>query len=272
MAGSAGGRIASAFDLSGQVAIVTGGGSGIGEATCEVLAEAGATVVVADIDTDAAKATATRITDGGGSAVSARVDITSRAELESLVDGVVAEQGRLDIMCNIAGIPSDGHIEDVTEAELERVISVNVKGVFYGCQAAVRAMKPQRSGVIINTSSTGIDIPVPGNGVYAMTKAAVASLTMVLATEAGPHGIRVNAIAPGATLTNFTKRHLYDESGQIAQDRFDAFVERMKSYSPLSIVGDPLDQALLILYLVSPAAKYATGNLFRVNGGQSSPW
>jgi 3-oxoacyl-[acyl-carrier protein] reductase len=105
-----------------------------------------------------------------------------------------------------------------------------------------------------------------------MTKAAVAMLSMVLATEAGPHGIRVNAIAPGATITNFSQRHLYDEHGNISPEKFDAFVERMKSFSPLDIVGEAMDQALLILYLVSPAARYATGNIFRVNGGQAMAW
>jgi 3-oxoacyl-[acyl-carrier protein] reductase len=95
---------------------------------------------------------------------------------------------------------------------------------------------------------------------------------MILATEAGPHGIRVNAIAPGATITNFSQRHLYDEQGNISQDRFDDFISRMKSYSPLDTVGEAVDQALLILYLASPAAKFATGNIFRVNGGQAGVW
>ena len=266
------GILTSAFDLTGQAAVVTGGGSGIGEATAEVLAEAGAAVVVADIDAVPAAATAARIAAAGGRGVAQHCDTTSRASVDAAVERALAEFGRLDIMCNIAGVASDGLIEDVTDEELDRVIAINLKGVFYGCQAAMRAMRPARRGVIVNTSSTGIDVAVPGNGVYAMTKAAVANLSMVLATEAGPHGIRVNAIAPGATLTNFSKRHLYGPDGTIDQANFDAFVERMKSYSPLDIVGEPLDQALLILYLVSPAAKYATGNIFRVNGGQSSPW
>jgi len=102
--------------------------------------------------------------------------------------------------------------------------------------------------------------------------AETAMLSMVLAAEAGPHGIRVNAIAPGATITNFSQRHLYDEQGNVSQEKFDAFVERMKGFSPLNIVGEAMDQALLILYLVSPAGRYATGNIFRVNGGQAMAW
>jgi len=261
-----------AFDLAGQVAVVTGGASGIGEATCEVLAEAGASVGVADVDLAGAERTAARIVQAGGRATAMAVDVTSRAAMDALLDGAVEAFGAVDIMCNVAGVPSDGLVEDVSEAELDRVIAINLKGVFFGCQAAMRVMRPRRRGVIINVSSTGIDVPVPGNSVYSMTKAGVAMLSMGLATEAGPHGIRVNAIAPGATITNFTQRHLYDEQGNIDQERFDAFVTRMRSFSPLDAVGEAMDQALLILYLASPAGKFATGNIFRVNGGQSSVW
>jgi NAD(P)-dependent dehydrogenase (short-subunit alcohol dehydrogenase family) len=134
------------------------------------------------------------------------------------------------------------------------------------------AMKARGGGAIINVSSTGIDVPQFGNGLYAMSKAAVAMLSMAIAAEYGPHGIRVNAIAPGATITKFTERHFYNEQGDRDEARFAEFVERMRDFSPLGIVGDATDQAMLILYLVSPAAKYATGNIFRVNGGQSMAW
>ncbi len=264
--------LSKAFDLSGQVAVVTGGASGIGESTCTVLAEAGAAVVVGDLDEKGAARTAEQITASGGRAVGIGVDVTSSSAVDALVDAGVETYGAVDIMCNVAGVPSDGLVVDVTEAELDRVLAINLKGVFFGCQAAMRVMTPRRSGVIINVSSTGIDVPVPGNATYAVSKAGVAMLSMILATEAGPLGIRVNAIAPGATITNFSQRHLYDEQGNISQDRFDDFITRMKSYSPLDTVGEAVDQALLILYLASPAAKFATGNIFRVNGGQAGVW
>jgi 3-oxoacyl-[acyl-carrier protein] reductase len=133
-------------------------------------------------------------------------------------------------------------------------------------------MKARGGGVIVNVSSTGIDVARFGNGLYAASKAAVAMLSMAFAAEYGPHGIRVNAIAPGATITRFTERHFFDEQGNRDESRFYDFVERMRDFSPLGIVGEAADQALLILYLVSPAAKYATGNIFRVNGGQSMAW
>jgi 3-oxoacyl-[acyl-carrier protein] reductase len=261
-----------AFDLSGRVAVVTGGGSGIGESTCLTLGEAGVSVVVADIDADAAKRTADAVAAAGGKAAAVQTDVVRRADLDAAVDRAVADFGRLDIMCNIAGIPCDATISDISEAELDRMIGINLKGVFFGCQAAMRVMKPQGSGSIVNVSSTGIDVTNAGNGIYSMTKAGVAMLSMMLATEAGPYGIRVNAIAPGATITAFSERHKFDESGNVDEAKWERFVEGMRSLSPIGLVGEPLDQALLILYLVSPAAKFATGNIFRVNGGQSMAW
>jgi 3-oxoacyl-[acyl-carrier protein] reductase len=261
-----------AFELTGKAAVVTGGGSGIGESTCVTLADAGVAVVVADIDEAAATRTADDITAAGGKAVAVRTDVARRADHDAAVDRAVAEFGSLDIICNIAGIPCDASISDISEAELDRMIGINLKGVFFGCQAAMRVMKQQGSGVIVNVSSTGIDVTNAGNGIYAMTKAGVAMLSMMLATEAGPYGIRVNAIAPGSTITAFSERHKYDEHGNVDEAKWAQFVEGMKHLSPIGLVGEPIDQALLILYLVSPAAKYATGNIFRVNGGQSMAW
>jgi 3-oxoacyl-[acyl-carrier protein] reductase len=200
------------------------------------------------------------------------VDVRDAASMHAMVDLAVSTYGSLDAMCNVAGVPNDGPLHEAPLAEYERVFDINVKGVLNGCQAAARAMKAQGRGAIVNVSSTGIDVPVPSGGLYAMSKAAVAMLTMSLATELGPFGIRVNSTAPGATLTPFSERHLFDDSGNRDEARFDEFVERMRGFSPLGIVGDALDQAYMILYLVAPASKYATGNIFRVNGGQSMRW
>jgi 3-oxoacyl-[acyl-carrier protein] reductase len=264
--------LVAAFDLSGKVAAVTGSASGIGKATAQVLAEAGAHIVAADIDRAGADATVRDIEEAGGRAVACTVDTRRRAELDAMVASAVEQFGGLDIVCNIAGVPSDGTLADVSEAEIDRMLAINVKGVLFGCQAALPALRARGGGAIVNVSSTGIDVPQFGNGLYAMTKASVAMMSMALAAEYGPHGIRVNAIAPGATITRFTERHFYNEQGERDQARFDEFVERMRDFSPLGIVGEAIDQALLILYLVSPAAKYATGNIFRVNGGQSMAW
>ena len=133
-------------------------------------------------------------------------------------------------------------------------------------------MKASGGGSIINISSGAIDAPVPGIGVYAMTKAAVAMFTKTLATEVGPAGIRVNALAPGATMTRFSTWRLYDDDGNLDQEAHDAFVAQMKAMSPLGLVGEAEDQAHLILYLASDAAKFTTGSIIRSNGGQTFSW
>jgi 3-oxoacyl-[acyl-carrier protein] reductase len=257
-------ELPSYFRLDGQVAIVTGGASGIGEATAKVLAEAGASVVLADIDEEGAARTAKEI---GGRALSTRCDVSRRAEVDALVQRAVDEFGQLDIMCNVAGLGTQRLAVDVTEEELDRIIAINLKGVFFGCQAAMRVMAPRGSGNIVNVSSTVIDTPYAGFSVYGMTKSAVAFLSMTLAAEAGPDGIRVNAIAPGSTLTNFGA---YRQSAGPEADAEHA--ARMRDMTPLGRQGEAMDQALLILYLVAPASSWATGNLWRVNGGQTRTW
>ncbi|MGH2759953.1 MAG: SDR family NAD(P)-dependent oxidoreductase [Actinomycetota bacterium] len=263
---------ASVFDLDGKVAVVTGAASGIGEATAKVLAAAGASVVAADVDEGGAAKTADAISSEGGTAIGVGCNVTSRAEVDATVDAAVDSYGRLDAMCNIAGIPLDRLIAEATEDELDRIIAVNLKGVFFGCQAAIRVMTEQQSGSIVNVTSSGIDAPAKGYGLYAMTKAGVAMLTKSLAVEAGPIGIRVNAVAPGATITPFTERHLYGPDGKLQTEYYDRFVEAMRKQSPLGIVGDPVDQAYLIQYLVSDAARFCTGAIWRANGGQTFSW
>jgi 3-oxoacyl-[acyl-carrier protein] reductase len=261
-----------AYRLDDRVAVVTGAASGIGAATCEVLATAGATVVCGDIDADGLDDTVKRVADVGGRALAVPTDVTARADVERLVDAAVSELGRIDAMCNVAGAMFPGLIEDLDDDTIDRGIDLNLKGVLYGTQYAVRAMKQSGGGSIVNVSSAAIDQPYPGIGVYAFTKAAVSMLTMTTALEVGEHGIRVNAIAPGATLTPFTTWRLHRADGTLDQEAYDTFVEQSKEQSPLRMLGEPVDQALLIHYLVSDASRFATGNIFRVNGGQTMAW
>ena len=260
------------YDLSGKVAALTGGASGIGACSAELLAAAGAAVVLGDVDLDGAEAVATRIRDGGGRAVAQKVDVAQKADVDALVDRAVAEFGRLDIMGNIAGIMNADLVVDVSEDALDRLIAVNQKGVFFGCQAALRVMIPQGSGSIINIASAAIDYPASNVSVYAMTKAAVAMLTMELAIEAGPHGIRVNCLAPGTTPTNFGRQYRSDEKGDLDPQKFAAYVERSTRQSPIGAMGEAIDQAHLVHYLASDASKFATGAIFRANGGVGIVW
>lgn len=262
-------RIEEAFSLDGRVAVVTGGASGIGEAAAQVLAAAGAAVVVGDLDGDGAARTTASIAQDGGAAVAHRVDVRSRDAVDALVQRAVDEYGRVDVMANVAGVAAEGPVADITEDDFDRVVAINLKGTLWGCQAALARMAEQGSGSIINVSSASTDIAAPGYGLYAMTKAGLAQLTMSLTWEAGKHGVRVNTISPGATVTPFTARHAYGEDGAIDPARMDAFVERMRGISPIGQVGEAMDQAFLILYLASDASRFCTGQTWRANGGQA---
>jgi 3-oxoacyl-[acyl-carrier protein] reductase len=258
------------FRLDGRAAIVTGAASGIGRAVAEVLAAAGARVVLGDLDLAGAQSAAREIAARGGAALAQRIDVSVRSDHEALVARALAEYGRLDVLANVAGVPSDGPLADVSEAELDRLLAIHVKGTLFGCQAAVRAMS-ERGGSIINVASAAIDGAVPNYGLYALTKAAVVMMSQTLATEVGRHGIRVNVLAPGATLTNFTQRHLRDAQGKLDPARLDGFLAAMRTRSPLGLVGEPIDQAWLALYLASDASRFCTGQIWRANGGQTIP-
>jgi 3-oxoacyl-[acyl-carrier protein] reductase len=261
-----------AYRLDGRVAIVTGAASGIGATTAEVLAHAGASVVCADVNPEGLDETVLRVEKAGARALAVVTDVTRRAAVAALFETTLAELGRVDAVANIAGAMFPGMIEDLDDETIDQGIDLNLKGVLYGTQYAIRAMKEQGGGAIVNVSSGAIDLPYAGIGVYAFTKAAVAMLSMTAAVEAGPFGIRVNIIAPGQTMTPFTTWRLYKEDGTLDQAAFDDFMEYSKGMSPLGIVGESMDQALLIHYLLSDAAKYSTGQIFRVNGGQTWSW
>jgi 3-oxoacyl-[acyl-carrier protein] reductase len=256
------------FRLDGRVAVVTGAANGIGRAIADVLADAGARVVLGDLDAAGAETAAREIVGRGGNALAQRVNVAVRAEQDALVATAMHEWGRLDVMANVAGVPSDGPLADVSEAELDRVLAIHVKGTLFGCQAAVRAMTG-RGGSIINVASAAIDSAVPNFGLYALTKSAITMMSQTLASEVGQHGIRVNVLAPGATLTNFTKRRLKDADGNVVPERLDAFLAAMRERSPLGLVGEPIDQGWLALYLASDASRFCTGQIWRANGGQT---
>jgi 3-oxoacyl-[acyl-carrier protein] reductase len=265
---SAGKHEPGAFDVSGLVAVVTGAGSGIGRGTAIHLAAAGATVVCADIDAEAAATTADQ---AGGGSYPVPADVTQRACVERLVDGVIDRHGRIDAMCNIAGIITEAPLLELPESEFDRMTAVNLKGVLFGCQAAGRAMAAAGRGAIVNMSSAVVDRPAAGFGAYATTKAGVAQLTKTLAVELGPRGVRVNAVAPGVIVTAMTERHYTRADGTIDEERRAARLAGLRAVSPLGAVGEPEDIAHVVRYLLSESARFVTGQVLRVNGGAMMP-
>jgi 3-oxoacyl-[acyl-carrier protein] reductase len=256
-----------AFDLTGRVALVTGAGSGIGRTTAEVLAAAGATVICADINQAGAQASASGITDAGGTARAAELDVAERGRTAQLVEEIVTGEGGLHIMCNIAGIMIDSSIIDLDPDEFDRILAVNLKGVLYGCQAAGRVMVEQGAGSIINMASAAVLAPSPGIGPYAICKAGVAQLTQSMAVEVGRRGVRVNTIAPGFIPTNMTARYYTRADGTIDEETKAAMLAPMAKFAPLRRVGVTSDIGYCVLYLASDASSFVTGQLLSPNGG-----
>jgi NAD(P)-dependent dehydrogenase (short-subunit alcohol dehydrogenase family) len=249
--------------LTGRVAIVTGAGAGLGAAVAELLAAAGARVLCADRDGVAAARTGVRI--GGDSAM---VDVTDRAAVFAAIGAFAESAGRLDILCNIAGVASSGdRIEDMGDAAFDRVFDANFKGTLFGCQAALPFMQAAKRGAIINMASSAIDLAIPGNASYSISKAAVVMLSKVLANEVGADGIRVNAVAPGFVPTALSMGAAVQDDASRA-----AYLDRWAARAPLGRVGATDDVAQQFLYLASDAAAFVTGQVLRANGGTTMPW
>ncbi|MBB3665594.1 3-oxoacyl-[acyl-carrier protein] reductase [Prauserella sediminis] len=259
--------LSTVFGMQDRVAIVTGAAGGIGAASAEVLAAAGAVVVVADRDGEAAERVSAAITETGGRARSERVDVAEPASLEALVADTVAAYGRLDALVNNAGIMLRRPLAEVSVAEFERMLATNLTSILVGTQAAARVMGP--GGAIVNSLSTIIDYSTRETGSYAATKKGGEALTRTFAVELGPAGIRVNGIAPGWTPSGMTQASATRPDGTLDEDAFGALEERMAAVSPLAGVTEPLDCAYAVLYLCSQASRFVTGHVLRVNGGAS---
>ena len=251
--------------LQGLVAVITGAGSGIGRASALAFAEEGACVLAADLNAASVDETAEQVRATGGNADTAQVDVTKAEQVEAMVQRAVDHFGRIDVLFNNAGLPQAfTPFEESTDALFDRIMDVNVRGVFYGCRAAIPRMKAQRGGVILNTASTAGIRPRPGLAVYNASKAAVITLTKTLAVELAPHHIRVVSICPVATDTPMLPSFIGVEQGADEAEGRRRFISTI----PWGRLNRPEDIARAAVFLASSDAEMVTGTAFEVDGGR----
>jgi len=241
--------------LIDKVAIITGAGSGIGLATALKFAQEGAKVAVCDINADAARSVTKTITDAGGDALAFHVDVTSQESVAAMVAGVMAKWSRIDTLVNNAGILQDAQLKKMTEEQFDRVIDVNLKGVFNCTKAVVDIMLQQQSGVILTASSIVGLYGNFGQTNYAATKFAVIGMAKTWARELGRKGIRSNAVCPGFIET------------PILKSMPDKVIQMMCDKVPLGRLGRPEEIANTYAWLASDEASYINGAVIEVSGG-----
>jgi NAD(P)-dependent dehydrogenase (short-subunit alcohol dehydrogenase family) len=255
------------MDFSGKVALVTGGGSGIGRAACVAFARHGAAVVVVDRDGTAAEETAYAVRRAGGKALAVSADVTRSANVRAYVRAAVEEFGRVDCFVNNAGIGGAvAPTAEYDEADFDAVIAVNVKGAFLGLRHVLPQMIEQGGGAVVNTASVAGLVATPGAPAYVASKHAVIGLTKAAAGEVARHGVRVNAVCPGPVDTPAMRR--LEE--QIAPDDPDGLTARNRAAQPTGRYSTPEEVANVVLFLCSDLASNTTGAQYVVDGGRSA--
>ena len=245
--------------LEGKVTVVTGGAKGIGEAYSTGLAAEGARVVVADLDREAGEQVAQRIQDSGGKSLFVRTDVSKKKDAENMVAQTKKTFGRIDILVNNAGILYIAPVEETTEEMWDRMLAVNVKGLFFCSQAAAEEMKKQKSGKIINISSIAAIGGQASLCAYSATKGAVLPITRVFALELVEHNIQVNAVLPGTTDTGMAAEAMKDPE----------WTRQVTQSIPMKRLGKTTDLLGAVLYFASPDSDYCTGQTLIVDGGYS---
>jgi 2-keto-3-deoxy-L-fuconate dehydrogenase len=251
------------FNLTGKVAVITGGGSGIGRAIASTFARQGADLIVLDLDERAAEETAKEISAAGGRARATACDVANAAGVTAAFDEIVRESGRIDILVNNAGVVHVGTIEQTTEDDFDQLYRVNVKGVYLCSRAAVPVMVRQGGGVILNMASIVSLIGVAERFAYSMSKGAVLTMTKSVAIDYVSQKVRCNCICPARVRTPFV-------DGFVSKNypgREEEMLRRLSEYQPMGRMGTPEEVAYLALYLCSDEAAFVTGQAYPLDGG-----
>ena len=245
------------FSLAGKVALVTGAARGIGKACALALAQAGADVVLGLRDSSTGQDVFQQIHEMGRKVLPVQMDVSKLAEINRAVDEVVQAFGRIDILVNNAGVGKTNPVEQVTEADFDHIISVNLKGTYFTAQAVGKIMIKQRQGRIINLGSQAGEVAISTSSVYCLTKAGIAHMTRCMALEWAPYNILVNCVAPTFIATPGTEPELSDPENK------KSVIHRI----PLGRIGDVQEVAWPVVFLASPAASLITGTTLLVDGG-----
>jgi 3-oxoacyl-[acyl-carrier protein] reductase len=247
-------------DFQEQVAIVTGGASGIGRATARLLTERGARVAIFDVDEGPGREVVEELSARGGEAFVYRCDVTRWRDVEEAVQGVMGRYGQIDVLANVVGGTTMVTFWEMTEEDWDRVVSFNLKSQFLCCRAVVPHLIQRRSGSIVNVSSGRGATPAARHAPYSAAKAGVIGLTRTMAAELAPYQVRVNAVAPGITHTDRSRSHFTDEEWA-----------RLMASQPLGRASEPEDIAEAIAFLAGPRSRNITGQVLFVNGGSFMP-
>ena len=253
----------SLFDLSGQTAIVTGGGSGIGKSIATVFAQQGAQVHILEINEASGLSTLEAIRKLGGQGQIHRCDISRQDEVKALAEHIYQSSGSLDILVNNAGIAHVGTVESTSEADLDRIYAVNIKGVYNGMHACIPFMKQQGRGVILNLASVASVLGIADRFAYSMSKGAVFTMTLSVAKDYLKENIRCNCIGPGRVHTPFVDGFLQKNYPGKEKEMF----EQLSKTQPIGRMGKPEEIAYLALYLCSKEAGFITGSFYPIDGG-----
>jgi len=250
------------FRLDTKTAVVTGGGKGIGQAISQVFARQGARVYILDVDEKSAADTIRQIQESGGSAYFEPCDVTQPQQVQEALDSIAASAGTVDIVVNNAGIAHIGTAETTTPDDLDRVLNVNVKGVYNVIRAALPHLK-EKGGVILNLASVAAFVGLNDRFAYSATKGAVATMTLSVAKDYLAYGIRCNSISPGRVHTPFVDGFL--KNNYPGQE--DEMFEKLSKTQPIGRMAEPEEIACLALYLCSDEASFITGSDFPIDGG-----